>query len=113
MEREFMADVAIRQQVEDVVTRMFVATDRRDWAAVEASFTEPFILDMTSMAGGEPASLTPKEVCQAWSDGFQRLDHVHHQIGNFQTEQSNAKARVECYGAAWHQRAAAKGGKTR
>ena len=50
-------DLVIRQQVEDAVIRMFVATDERDWPTVESCFTDPFILDMTSMAGGSPATI--------------------------------------------------------
>jgi hypothetical protein len=95
-----------RQAVEDVVVRMFVATDERDWAALEACFADPFVLDMTSMAGGSPASMTPRQVAAAWADGFRTLDHVHHQIGNLRTVVSGTGATVRCYGIALHHRSA-------
>lgn len=94
-----------RQQVEDAVIRMFVATDERDWPAVESCFADPFVLDMTSMAGGSPATMTPRQVASAWAEGFKALDHVHHQVGNFRIGIDGQKANVRCYGVAYHYRA--------
>ena len=54
--------LAARMAVEDTVVRMFVATDERDWATLETCFTDPFTLDMTSMVGGAPLTMTPKDV---------------------------------------------------
>jgi hypothetical protein len=99
-------DLAARLAVEDVVVRLFVATDERDWPALEACFTTPFTLDMTSMAGGSPARITPREVATAWAKAFEPLDHVHHQIGNLQTTIEGSAARVRCYGVAFHHRTA-------
>jgi hypothetical protein len=95
-----------RQAVEDVVVRMFVATDERDWPVFDACFADPFVLDMTSVAGGAPATMTPRQVAAAWADGFKTLDHVHHQIGNLRTVVSGSRATVRCYGIALHHRAA-------
>jgi len=105
--------LAQRIAVEDAVVRMFVATDERDWPTLESCFTDPFILDMTSMVGGQPATMTPKQVAQAWADGFKPLDHVHHQVGNFRTQLADGNATVKCYGVALHHRAKAQGLKTR
>ena len=44
-------ELATRLAVEDAVVRMFVATDERNWPVLEDCFTNPFVLDMTSMAG--------------------------------------------------------------
>lgn len=106
-------DPALRQGVEDAVVRMFVATDERDWQTLEDCFTNPFVLDMTSMVGGAPATMSPQQVAQAWSDGFKPLDHVHHQIGNLRTEVASDRALVKCYGVAFHHRAKAQGLKSR
>jgi hypothetical protein len=57
------------------------------------------------MAGGSPAQMTPRQVANAWSEGFRLLDHVHHQVGNFQTELAHERAHVRCYGIAFHYRA--------
>jgi hypothetical protein len=97
-------DLGTRLAVEDVVVRMFVATDERDWATVEDCFTDPFMLDMTSMVGGSPTSMTPRRVANAWAEGFRPLDRVHHQVGNFQTTVDGLSAVVRCYGVAFHHR---------
>jgi hypothetical protein len=106
-------DPAVRLAVEDAVVRMFVATDERDFTTLVDCFTDPFVLDMTSMAGGTPSETSPHEVARAWADGFAALDHVHHQIGNLRTQVEGDRARVSCYGVAFHHRAAAQGVKTR
>jgi hypothetical protein len=97
--------IAARLAVEDVVIRLFVATDERDWPTLESCFTRPFTLDMTSIAGGSPTQLTGGEVASAWAKAFEPLDHVHHQIGNLQTTIDGPAARVRCYGVAFHHRA--------
>jgi hypothetical protein len=97
-------EVATRVEVEDQVVKMFVATDERDWPALEACFTDPFVLDMSSMVGGSPSSITPQQVASAWAEGFKPLTHVHHQIGNLQTKVANGVATVRCYGIALHHR---------
>lgn len=97
-------ELAVRQAVEDTVIRMFVATDERDWPVLEACFTDPFTLDMTSMTGGVPVAMTPRQVGEAWAEGFKPLDHVHHQVGNLQTEVNGQTAVVRCYGVAFHHR---------
>jgi 3-phenylpropionate/cinnamic acid dioxygenase small subunit len=97
--------LATRLSVEDVVVRLFVATDERDWKTVESCFADSFIFDMTSMTGGEPATITPRQVTQMWSEGLKALDHVHHQAGNFRTAINGDRARVRCYAIALHHRA--------
>lgn len=107
------SELTTRLAVEDAVVRMFVATDERDWPALERCFTDPFTLDMTSMVGGTPVDMTPGQVAQAWAAGFKPLDHVHHQIGNLRTEVDGNQALVQCYGVAFHHRSQAIGLKTR
>jgi hypothetical protein len=58
-------DLLARSLVEDTVIRMFVATDERNWPLVESCFTNPVTLDMTSMAGGSPAPMAPRQVAIA------------------------------------------------
>src|SRR4029453_6496377 len=98
-------DLAARQEVEDVVVRMFVATDERDWTTLESCFADPFLLDMTSLTGASPSEVSPRQVAGAWAEGFKPLDHVHHQVGNFRTRIDAGTATVRCYGIALHHRA--------
>ena len=100
-------DLAVRQEVEDVVVRLFVATDERDWSTLESCLSDPLTLDMTSLTGGSPIQLPPREVCTTWAESFAPLDHVHHQVGNFQTHIVGRMATVNCHGIAFHYRAKA------
>ncbi len=100
------SDPALRSRVEDTVIRMFVATDERNWPLVQGCFTDPFTLDMTSVAGGAPALTSPRQVTQTWAEAFRTLDHVHHQVANFQTRVEGARAAVRCHGIAFHYRGA-------
>lgn len=93
-----------RQEVEDVVVRLFVATDRRNWSSVEACLADMVIFDMTSMAGGEPLHMKPAEIIATWKGGLEPIDHVHHQVGNFQIDVDGNLATAFCYGIAYHHR---------
>lgn len=99
-----LEDLVARQEVEDAVVRMFAATDERDWSTLKSCFANPFVLDMSSMVGGTPQTMSPEQVANAWSEGFKALDHVHHQIGNLQTSITGDTANVRCYGIALHHR---------
>jgi hypothetical protein len=91
-----------RMRVEEVVNRLFIGTDRRDWAAVRACFAPAVLFDMTSVAGGSPATLGPDEITSGWETGLRALDHIHHQSGNFLTAVTGDEATVFCYGIALH-----------
>jgi hypothetical protein len=101
---EKLDELLARISIEDAVIRMFVATDERDWTTLKSCFTDPFVLDMTSMVGGTPTVMTPTQVANAWAEGFKPLDHVHHQVGNFRTTINKDNAWVRCYGVALHHR---------
>ena len=94
----------VRKEVEDLVVRAFVATDERDWDTLHSCMTDPVILDMTSLVGGEPSTVSPQDVSSIWSEGFKTLDHIHHQVSNFRTKIQGEQAEVKCYGIAFHHR---------
>ena len=102
-----------RIAVEDTLVRLFVATDDRDWATVEACFAGAVELDMTSLAGGEPVRLSPQQITAAWAQGLAPIEGLHHQAGNFQVEVAGDEATASCYGVAWHYRRVASGRNTR
>ena len=64
--------------VVETTTRLFVGTDNRDWRHVHECFSPQFLFDMTSMAGGEPATLIPEEIVASWEKGLKALKAVHH-----------------------------------
>ena len=65
-----------------VLTRLFVATDERDWAAVQACFDASVVFDMTSLGAPKAVTLSPAQIADAWRDGLRPIESVHHQVGN-------------------------------
>ena len=96
-----------------VVIDLFVATDRRDWAAVEACLAPRLSLDMTSLAGGEPVETTGAAVAAMWKDGLAPMDHVHHQVGNLVVNDRGEEAHATRHGIALHHRKIASPRRTR
>ncbi len=91
-----------KDRVIDIVTRLFINTDNRDWPAVKALFAPRVHFDMTSLSGGQPASLKPQEIVDGWDKGLKALKAIHHQAGNFLVNVEESEAAVFCYGVAWH-----------
>jgi hypothetical protein len=87
-----------------IVIDLFTATDRRDWARVEACLAPRLTLDMTSLAGGAPQEITGASLAAMWRDGLASIDHVHHQVGNLVVHVSGDEADATCYGIALHHR---------
>ena len=96
-------------RVQELITRLFVGTDRRDWAAVRRCFAPTVRFDMTSLAGGSPASLTPEQITSAWETGLAPIESVHHQAGNFLIDVRGDDATASCYGIALHYKKTASG----
>jgi hypothetical protein len=108
-----LSDLANREQVIDRITELFLATDRKDWAAVEACFAPDVRFDMSSVGAGPVAQRSPREIADGWRTGLAGVEHVHHQAGNFVVHVSGARATAFCYGIAYHYRARKDGRNTR
>jgi len=91
-----------KQAVLEAVTRLFVATDDRDWAAVEACFANELLFDMSSMGAGPAARVSARSVVEGWREGLRPLQAIHHQTGNHLIEVRDSRATVSCYGIAFH-----------
>jgi hypothetical protein len=105
--------LAAKQQVIDVVTELFVATDQRDWAAVQRCFADQVLFDMSSAGGGPPGRRTPAEIAAGWDAGLKGVEALHHQAGNFRVTVHESRATASCYGIAYHHRRTASGRNTR
>ena len=57
---------------------------------------------MTSMAGGEPVTLTSQQIVDAWDQGLKALKSIHHQAGNYMVNINQGQAEAFCYGIASH-----------
>lgn len=91
-----------KDRIADVITRLFVRTDQRDWAGVRECFAERVRFDMTSLTGGEPADTTPAEIASGWETGLAPIKAVHHQMGNLLIHVHAEEADAFCYATATH-----------
>ena len=94
--------LAAKDDIAGCIHSLFIGTDQRNWAKVRACFADSVHFDMTSLAGGSPVKLTPKEIARAWESGLKPIEHVHHQAGNLQISVQGEKATAFCYGIALH-----------
>ena len=76
-------------------------------------FTVDVYFDMTSLAGGEPATLPETTITAAWEDGLKPIEAIHHQTGNVVIDVNGDNDTVNCYGKAWHYKQTQPGSNTR
>ena len=102
-----------REAAIDTITRLFVATDRKDWGEVERLFTGQVQFDMSSVGGGPAQTKPAAEIAAGWRQGLSAIDALHHQAGNFRVLVRGERATASCYGIAYHYRPRTGGGSTR
>lgn len=104
-----------REQVVEVVNRLFYYTDFQEWdKLIIEVFASEVMMDMVSLGAEKAVNMTPQEICQSWEDGFKDLDAVHHQSGNNIVEiNEDKKAHVKSYAIASHYKKNAQNGKER
>jgi len=88
--------------IKETVAKLFVSSDQRNWAEVEAQFATKVTLDYSSMTGNPAAEVSPTDITTGWKTVLPGFTHTHHQIGNFITEINGNKAHSFCYGTATH-----------
>jgi hypothetical protein len=109
-----MSNFTTREQLIEVVNKLFVYTDYREWQKLQDEvFANLVLFDMSSLGAGEAAEKTAAEICDMWDTGFQGIDAIHHQSGNFMVTVTEDSATVFCYAIASHFKAAATQGNTR
>ena len=109
-----MSTFTIREQLIEIVNKLFVYTDGREWQKMqEEIFAQKLLFDMSSLGAGEATEKTAADICAMWEVGFQGIDAIHHQSGNFLVTSTENTATVFCYAIASHYKAAATQGKTR
>jgi len=105
-----------REEIIEVTNKLFVYTDHRQWDKLLSEvFTNDVYFDMESLGAGPGKSMTGVEICNAWNEGFNGIDAIHHQAGNHivKFRKEEIEAEVFCYAIALHYKSAATLGKTR
>ncbi len=107
-------EFSVREQIIEIVNKLFVYTDNRQWQnLLNEVFTESVLFDMSLAGGGKPVTISAKEVCDKWEKGFEGIDAIHHQAGNYLVTLNTTRAAVHAYAIAIHFKEAAQHGKTR
>jgi len=91
-----------RTRIVETINRLFIGTDKRDWALVKRCFAPRVLFDMSSMGAGEPKHLSPDDIVAAWDAGLKPLKAIHHQAGNYLVNIDGSNAQAFCYGIASH-----------
>lgn len=95
-------DLLERTRIIDVITRLFVGTDNRDWEAVKCCFAQRVLFDISSLGAGDPQDLSPNDIVAMWDANLKPLEAIHHQVGNFLVDINGRRADAFCYGIAIH-----------
>lgn len=108
-----MITYSVRDEIIEVVNKLFIYTDTRDWEKLQAEvFSDDVWFDMSSL-GGKNEEMSSEAICQLWEAGFAGIDHVNHLAGNFLVKINDTVATVFAYATATHYKEAATKGKTR
>ncbi|MBI3803779.1 MAG: nuclear transport factor 2 family protein [Nitrospirae bacterium] len=97
-----LQNIVEKEKIIDTINALFIGTDQRDWVWVKKCFAPAVYFDMTSVAPGKPATLTPKEIVDGWRKGLKPLKAIHHQAGNFVVRVTGDEATAFCYAIALH-----------
>jgi hypothetical protein len=69
-----------RLAIIELIGRLVLLLDARDWNGLEQLFTDSVYSDRTSLWGGEPVTLGVAEFVDGWRQPLENLDAVHHMV---------------------------------
>ncbi|WP_422018751.1 nuclear transport factor 2 family protein [Roseibium sp.] len=67
--------------IRTLVSSIPLAVDRAAYDLAEAAFAPEFVIDYTSLWGGEPATMTPSALIDAWRGIVPGFDVTWHELG--------------------------------
>ncbi len=71
-----------RLAIIELIGRLSLTIDAKDWEAMGRLFTDTVYHDRTSLTGGEPYTAPVAQFVDGWRQTLQNMDAVHHQITN-------------------------------
>jgi ketosteroid isomerase-like protein len=71
-----------RLDILELIGRLSLTIDAKDWDTMDQLFTETVYHDRTSLTGGDPYTAPVAQFVQGWRQTLDALDAVHHQITN-------------------------------
>ena len=76
------AELEDRLAILELIGRLALTIDARDWNTLGELFTDTVYHDRTSLTGGEPYTAPVAQFVEGWRQTLQNMDAVHHQITN-------------------------------
>jgi len=74
------AELEDRLAILELISRMVLLLDARDWDGLVPLFTDTVYNDRTSLTGGEPETQGAAEFVGGWRYLMEHLDAVHHMV---------------------------------
>ena len=71
-----------RLAIIELIGRLSLTIDAKDWDAMAELFTDTVYHDRTSLTGGEPYTAPVAQFVEGWRQTLQPMDAVHHLITN-------------------------------
>lgn len=94
--------VADQLAITEIIHRLFVGTDNRDWTGVRSCLAPRVMMDMSSVGAGPASQMTPEQITGMWKAALESIQAVHHQVGNHLIAVDEDRASASCYGIATH-----------
>ena len=69
-----------RLAILELIGRLALSLDGKDWDGLERLFTDPVHVDRTSLWGGDPETYSPGELAGGFRQTMGNLDAIHHLI---------------------------------
>jgi hypothetical protein len=105
-----MGRMSDRTVVIEFIDSIFDTVDAKDWDAAERLFTPAVDLDFTSLAGGEPATVSNVQLVDGWRQGLHRGKQSFHMVGHYRVRVDGDTAAVTVKGYAYNALAEELGG---
>jgi len=90
------------ENASSTISRLFAAVDARDWLQVESIMDDKVLLDYTSMSGGSPGWLAPRQITDTWAAFLPGFDRTHHEIFDIQSSDQDDSTQFHFKGRAEH-----------
>ncbi len=99
-----LADPQVEEaRITVLVSSIPMAVDLAAYDIAERAFADPVVIDYTSLWGGEPASMSPSALMDAWRGIVPGFDATHHALSNVEVTLSDntAVATADVDGRHW------------
>ena len=87
----------VEAKIRTLVSSIPLAVDRAAYDLAEMAFAPQVVIDYTSLWGGEPATMTPAALMQAWRGIVPGFDATWHELGPVAVDVTGDKATAHAF----------------